>query len=274
MCYSIIWMANHFPHKETLDKHDYVITNEIDGGCYGSMYTITKNNITYAIKVVIKQQLIDSEIDIENEIQIHSSLKHPNIVELYEHFTDEDYIFMILEYFPTDLYKHMQKLPDKRIDEINAAKYLRPVIDATIYCHANDVIHRDLKPDNVLLNDDGIVKICDFGWSVKSKEPQTRLCGTLNYLCPQMIKKESYDYKCDIWCIGVLMYEMICGNAPFDENINAKTYKRIKKCDLKIPDYVTPDATDLLQKILVVNPNDRLSLEEILKHPWVLKTNC
>jgi len=263
-------MADQFPHKETLDKHNYVITSNIKGGCFGNMYIVTQNNITFALKVLKMEHT--SEINPDKEIQIHSSLKHPNIVELYDHFCNDEYVFMILEYFPTDLYEHIQTLPNKKIDETNAAKYLRSIINATIYCHANDVIHRDLKTDNVLLADDGTVKICDFGYSVKSKKLQTYRSGTADYMCPQMINKESYDNKCDIWCIGILMYEMICGKAPFVERTYLKTFERIRTCDLKIPDYVTPAAKDLLQKILVINPNNRLSLEDMLKHSWFSET--
>lgn len=255
-------------YEKTLNEKNYKIFSHIKKGGYGNIYTVTKDYSIFAMKVQKIKKLTKHRIDLNNEIQIHSSLKHPNIVELYEHFIDENYIFMVLDYCSTDLYKHMQTLPNKKIDEINASQYLKSIVNAIIYCHSNDIIHRDLKTDNILIKDN-IVKICDFGWSVKSKEPQHRRCGTLDYICPQIVNNDEYDYRCDIWCIGVLMYEMICGYLPFTENNVTKTYARIQKCDLIIPEYLSSDAKDLLKKILVINPNDRLSLENILKHPWI-----
>lgn len=257
--------------KDVLDKHNYVMVSKISNGKFGDIYKVLKDETVFAMKVLTKKQLTRVSISLESEIQLHSSLKHPNIVEVYEYFSDSEYIFIIMEYLQIDLYRHMKSLPDKRIDEITASKYLRSIIDATIYCHANNVVHRDLKTDNALLTDNGTVKICDFGWSIKSKEPLYLLCGTTDYLCPEIVSNKPYNYKCDIWCIGVLMYEMICGDAPFVARTYKQTYERIQKCDLKIPEHVTPDAKDLLQKILVINPNDRLSLQDILKHPWMSK---
>lgn len=139
------------------------------------------------------------------------------------------------------------------------------------YCHSKHVIHRDIKPENLLLSLGGELKIADFGWSVvaHNKRRET-LCGTPDYLPPEMVEGKKHDSAVDIWSLGVLMYEFLIGSPPFyNKNINS-TYRKIAKVEYTFPDTISDLAKDLISKLLVKEPSKRLPLNEVKKHPWIL----
>ena len=134
------------------------------------------------------------------------------------------------------------------------------------------MIHRDIKPENLLLDLLGNLKIADFGWSVHA--PSSRrgtMCGTLDYLPPEMIEGNYHDEKVDLWSLGVLCYEFLVGKPPFETESHQETYSRITKVDIKWPKNFPPGARDLISKLLRHRPNDRLPLAQVLKHPWILE---
>ena len=146
--------------------------------------------------------------------------------------------------------------------------------DALIYCHTKKVIHRDIKPENLLLDIKGDLKIADFGWSVHA--PSSRrgtMCGTLDFLPPEMIKGKMHDEKVDIWSLGILIPYIRVGKPPFETVDNNATYRRIIQGvgEVKFPDHVSAEARDLIRKLLVKNPEQRIPLVEILIHPWILR---
>ncbi len=134
------------------------------------------------------------------------------------------------------------------------------------------MIHRDIKPENLLLGLKGELKIADFGWSVHAPNARrTTLCGTLDYLPPEMIEGRDHDHTVDIWCLGVLCYEFLVGNPPFEAEGHSETYRRISKVDLKFPSHVSAEAKDLIQRLLVHDPKKRMPLQQVLQHPWIVK---
>lgn len=140
------------------------------------------------------------------------------------------------------------------------------------YCHDKHVIHRDIKPENILLDSTGDVKISDFGWSVHAPNSRRKtLCGTLDYLPPEMILGQQHDSNVDLWCLGVLLYEFLVGEPPFMAEHYNDTYKRIIGVDLHFPSSVSVEARDLVSKLLVKEPSQRLSLEQVLQHPFIVK---
>lgn len=142
---------------------------------------------------------------------------------------------------------------------------------ALSYLHSKDVIHRDIKPEN-LLNSLGVIKIADFGWSIHApNDKRQTLCGTLDYLPPEMVVDQPHDKRVDVWSLGILCYEFCVGNPPFEAENNEKTYKRIREIDLQFPDYLSMEVRDLISRILCYDPKRRLSLDQIQKHPWILK---
>ncbi|XP_049643068.1 aurora kinase C-like [Suncus etruscus] len=150
------------------------------------------------------------------------------------------------------------------------AKIMEELADALAYCHKNKVIHRDIKPENLLLGLMGEVKIADFGWSVHTPSLRRKtMCGTLDYLPPEMISGRIYDEKVDLWCIGVLCYELLVGSPPFESPTSNETYKRILQVDIQYPPSLPVGAKDLISKLLRAQPSERLPLAEVLGHPWI-----
>ncbi|XP_069339454.1 aurora kinase B isoform X2 [Eulemur rufifrons] len=195
--------------------------------------------------------------------------RHPNILRLYNYFYDRKRIYLILEYAPRgELYKELQK--SHTFDEQRTATIMEELADALMYCHGKKVIHRDIKPENLLLGLKGELKIADFGWSVHAPSLRRKtMCGTLDYLPPEMIEGRMHNEKVDLWCIGVLCYELLVGNPPFESASHNETYRRIVKVDLKFPPSVPEGARDLISKLLRHNPSERLPLAQVAAHPWV-----
>ena len=136
------------------------------------------------------------------------------------------------------------------------------------------VIHRDIKPENLLIGHLGELKIADFGWSVHAPSSRRKtLCGTLDYLPPEMLEGQPHDSNVDLWSLGVLCYEFLYGRPPFEAPGHNDTYKRITRVDLSFPSYpaVSEQAKDLMRRLLVKAPKDRLPLQQLRSHPWILK---
>lgn len=258
--------------KWTLE--DFDIGRPLGKGKFGNVYLARekKSKFIVALKVLFKSQLQKNGVEhqLRREIEIQAHLRHDNILRLYGYFHDETRVYLILEYASRgELYKELQK--HTRFDEPRAAKYIHDLSKALVYCHSMKVIHRDIKPENLLLGYYGELKIADFGWSVHA--PSSRratMCGTLDYLPPEMIANKKYDEKVDLWSLGILTYEFIVGKPPFESATTAETYQKISKVDLRFPSYISPPAKDIISKLLKKNPNDRLTLQGILEHPWVL----
>jgi aurora kinase len=140
------------------------------------------------------------------------------------------------------------------------------------YCHKKHVIHRDIKPENLLIGAKGELKIADFGWSVHApNDRRNTLCGTLDYLPPEMVEGKDHDHAVDLWSLGVLCYEFLVGSPPFEAKGHNETYRRISKVDLKFPSNIGAEAKDLISQLLVKQPNKRLALDKVLEHPFIVK---
>jgi aurora kinase B len=168
-----------------------------------------------------------------------------------------------------ELYRHLKNSPYGRFDEHKSAKYTYQVADALEYCHQNDVIHRDLKPENILLTADDNIKLADFGWSAHTMSNLRKtMCGTLDYLPPEMIEGKTYNSTVDQWCLGVLCYEFLCGSPPFESEDTSKTYERIRRIDVRYPKHVSQGAKDLISKLLKQD-GQRTSLKAVMRHEWI-----
>ena len=166
-------------------------------------------------------------------------------------FHDETRIFLALEIASQgELYKHLKNSPYGRFNEQRSAKYTYQVADALNYCHLNSVIHRDLKPENILLTSDDNVKLADFGWSAHTPSNKRKtMCGTLDYLPPEMIEGQSYDDSVDQWCLGILCYEFLVGNPPFESEDNENTYKKIRSVEIVYPKHLSGGAKHLISSV-------------------------
>ncbi|KAF7279746.1 aurora kinase C-like [Rhynchophorus ferrugineus] len=256
---------------------DFDIGRPLGKGKFGNVYLARekKSKFLVALKVLFKSAIKDfnNEHQVRREVEIQSHLRHPNILRLYGYFHDESRVYLILEYAPKGaVYVALMQSPEKRFSENICASYIRQIADALRYCHTKKVIHRDIKPENLLLGNNGEIKIADFGWSVHAPSSQrTTLCGTLDYLSPEMVAGKPHDEKVDLWSLGVLCYEFLTGKPPFEDSECGNTYKRICKGIFDFPPYISMEARDLIKKLLVVKPENRLDLDSVLKHPWILK---
>lgn len=169
-------------------------------------------------------------------------------------------------------YKELMASKDKRFSEERTAKYITQIAEALKYCHSKKVIHRDIKPENLLLGAKGEIKIADFGWSVHAPSSRrSTLCGTLDYLSPEMVHGKTHNETVDLWSLGVLCYEFLIGRPPFQSTTYDDTYRKISKAIYSVPSYVSEYGTDLIRRLLIVNPNARLGLDHILVHPWIVQ---
>ncbi|KAK2144620.1 hypothetical protein LSH36_743g01027, partial [Paralvinella palmiformis] len=238
--------------KRKWQLQDFDIGRPLGKGKFGNVYLAREKQSKYivALKVLFKSQLEKAGVEhqLRREIEIQSHLRHPHILRLFGYFYDDRRVYLILEYAPKgELYKVLQKA--KRFSESVTASYIFQLADALMYCHSKNVIHRDIKPENLLLGLRGELKIADFGWSVHA--PSSRratLCGTLDYLPPEMIEGHLHDEKVDLWSLGILCYEFLVGNPPFEAEGHTETYRRISRVDLKFPENVSEGARDLISK--------------------------
>ncbi|KAK6079273.1 serine threonine-protein kinase eg2 [Seiridium cupressi] len=256
----------------------FEIGRPLGKGKFGRVYLARErsNGFICALKVLHKNELQQGRVEkqVRREIEIQSNLRHPNVLQLYGHFHDSKRVFLILEFAGKgELYKHLRK--ENRFPEWKAAQYIAQMASALRYLHRKHVIHRDIKPENILVGIHGEIKISDFGWSVHAPNNRRKtMCGTLDYLPPEMIKPGSqdnyYNEKVDLWSLGVLAYEFLVGEAPF-EDTPVMTQRRIARADMTIPSFVSPEARDLIKRLLVLDPDKRIPLEQVQQHPWIIK---
>jgi aurora kinase, other len=255
---------------------DFDIGKPLGRGKFGQVYLAREKKSKYlvALKVLFKSQLVRASVEhqLRREVEIQSHLRHPNILRLFGYFYDETRVFLILEFAARgELYKDLQK--SGTFDEPRAAGYIACLAHALDYCHRKHVIHRDIKPENLLVGLKGDIKIADFGWSVHTpRDRRKTMCGTLDYLPPEMVEGRDHDHSVDQWALGVLMYEFLIGGPPFEAEGNTETYKRISRVDLRIEEGSMSDlAADLIRRLLVKDPVARLPLSKVLEHPWIVR---
>lgn len=253
---------------------DFDIGKKLGRGKFGRvlLVRIKKNGFVCALKMMKKEELVKyhAEVQFRREVEIQASLHHPNILQIYGYFEDARKVYIMVEYVPKgELYTHLGELG--RFPPALASNYIVQVASGLNYCHQKSIMHRDIKPENLLLSNDGQVKISDFGWSIRTRHKRGTLCGTLDYLPPEMILKEAHSHQVDTWALGVLTYEFLVGEAPFFAEGRQKTYEKIQKVALEFPNYVEPEAEAFVRALLQKDPSRRLPLEDVPSHPWMLK---
>ncbi|XP_052903333.1 aurora kinase C-like [Anopheles moucheti] len=267
--------AQQKPAKKVWTLSNFDIGRPLGRGKFGNVYLAREKETKFviALKVLFKKQVHAQGIEhqVRREIEIQSHLRHPNILRMYGYFHDESRIYLILEYAPGGtLFKEQQQQPGKRFPEKRCAIYVYSLVSALIYLHERNVIHRDIKPENLLLGHGGELKIADFGWSVhEPTSSRTTLCGTLDYLSPEMVQGQPHTKTVDLWSLGVLAYELLCGKAPFLANTYEETYRKIMKVQYTVPPDVTKAAAHLISRLLVKDPASRMPLENVATHPWI-----
>ena len=269
---------NIFKSDKKTSIDEYIITSELGIGSYASVklgiHKETKNK--FAIKIYDKNMINDDDkkYTIKNEIFILNQLDNENVMKLYDVIETNRYLYLIMEYINgISLLDFIQKQKNHRIDENKCKELFYQIVKGILYCQNENICHRDIKLENILIVNNKIIKIIDFGFAIKCNrnEYQEFFCGTVYYMPPEIVNKQRYmPFYSDIWSLGVLLYAMIFGDFPFRANKQEKLFELINECNLIFPDdiKVSDKVKNLLSKIIVIKPSKRISLEEILNDPW------
>lgn len=259
---------------------DFTIVKELGSGSFGRVYLVThkKTKANYAIKAIDKRNKanIEEKPYFRREVEVMYKIHHPNVIKLYSHFEDNNFCYFIMEYIAKgNMFGLIPTDKKKRISTQLVANLIKDIISAVYFLHnmSPPIIHRDIKPENVLLADNFVAKLTDFGWSnyIQEDKKRTTVCGTPIYLAPEIIKEQGHDERVDIWCIGVLLFELTTGTVPFPGNDIESLENNILKLRIQWPKEINVDAKNLISKILKLDPNARISLSDMLKHPFITK---
>ncbi len=220
------------------------------------------------MKILKNNSYSDSKY-IHKEIFLHMQLDHPNIIKFHNFIKKGNQFYLFLEYAANkDLFTFIHKNKNK-LSELQRLKFFHQTCKAVEYLHQKGIMHRDLKPENILLDSNLNVKIADFGWSAEYQLNKRRetLCGTEEYMAPEVIMRKPQTKKTDIWALGILLYELYHDLAPFRAPNLSLLLRKIQGRRIVFQKNLNRQAIDLILKILRINPKDRLSATQILKHP-------
>lgn len=235
---------------------------------------------SFAVKCIRKVSLTEEDLAaLVDEVQVMRKLDHPNLVKLVDFFSESEYFYLVMELMTGgELFNRI--VAKTCYTEREARDLVKTLAAAIAYCHEQGVVHRDLKPENILLaddTDDAVVKIADFGFAKQSDEGTDfaleTACGTPGYVAPEILMGKPYGKEVDVWSLGVIFYILLCGYPPFHDDNQTKLFRKIKAVDYEFDpvdwDHISDEAKDLIQKILVKDPAQRMTARAILSHPWV-----
>ncbi|KAI9244448.1 kinase-like domain-containing protein [Sporodiniella umbellata] len=257
---------------------DYILGKTIGRGASGrvkvGIHQQTGEKV--AIKMISRIQLSASSSTsraVQRELAILQLLHHPHLVDLRQVLQDSNYVYFVMEYLEGgELFHYLAE--QGRLEESKARHLFSQLISALHWCHAHHISHRDLKPENILLDKDRVhLKIADFGMA--ALQPLNVLlktsCGSPHYASPEIVKGKKYDGPLtDVWSCGVILYAMVTGRLPFDDEQMGRLLAKIKRGKYRpLPGYVSQDLQDLIQRMLVIDPHQRLTIAEISTHPWL-----
>jgi len=262
--------------KKKFKLDDFVIMQTLGTGSFGRVHLVKHKETGkyYAMKVLVKRQIIESK-QVEhtiNEKKILETLDHPYMVNLVGSFKDNRNLYIVLEYVcGGELFSYLRQC--KRLPNHVARFYAAEVVLAFEHLHSKDIIYRDLKPENLLIDKSGNIKITDFGFAKYVPDVTWTLCGTPDYLAPEIIQSKGYGKAVDWYALGVLIYEMLAGFPPFYDEDQMRLYERILEGRLRWPSYFDPAAKDLIKRLLSPDLTKRYGnlksgVADIKKHKW------
>ena len=264
---------NQFNPPKTLG--DYIIKKTIGKGTFSKVklgiHKETKQKV--AIKILEKSAIVEKD-DLERiirEMTILNQIDHINVIKVYDIYESEDNYLIIMEYCEGgELFNYIVK--NQKLSEEETAFFFYQIINGVEYLHSKNIVHRDLKPENLLLCEGNILKIIDFGLSnFYNGNYLSTPCGSPCYASPEMVSGNKYNgFNIDIWAIGIILFAMLCGYLPFEDDDNDVLFQKILECKLHYPSHLSPLAKDIMKKILVTNPEKRIKIPQIKKHKFYL----
>ncbi|XP_075121607.1 serine/threonine-protein kinase PLK4 [Leptodactylus fuscus] len=255
---------------------DFKVLNLLGKGSFACVYRAQSINtgIEVAIKMIDKKamQRVGMVQRVRNEVEIHCQLKHPSILELYNYFEDSNYVYLILEMCHNGEMNRYLKNRKKPFSEKEARHFMEQIVKGMLYLHSHGILHRDLTLSNLLLSNDMNIKIADFGLAAQLKLPNEKhftMCGTPNYIAPEIATRSAHGLESDVWSLGCMLYTFLVGRPPFDTDTVKNTLNKIVLADYEMPNFVSREAKDLIFQLLRKNPADRLSLSSVLDHSFM-----
>uniref|UniRef100_A0A671PJF8 Serine/threonine-protein kinase PLK n=1 Tax=Sinocyclocheilus anshuiensis TaxID=1608454 RepID=A0A671PJF8_9TELE len=272
-------------NSRTGTEYSRIITDPNTGKCYcrgkvlgkggfAKCYEMTdlSSGKVYAAKIIPHSRVSKphQREKINREIDLHRALSHKHIVHFYHHFEDKDNIYILLEYCSRRSLAHILKAR-KVLTEPEVRYYLKQTVSALKYLHDLEILHRDLKLGNLFVNDSMELKVGDFGLAAKLEPVSNRrktICGTPNYLSPEVLNKQGHGWESDVWALGCVMYTMLLGKPPFETTNLKETYRCIREARYTIPASLSLPAKQLISGMLAQNPVDRPHLDDIIRHEF------
>nr|CAG4643105.1 EOG090X03P9 [Ilyocryptus agilis] len=255
---------------------DYEFYEQIGKGGFATVHRgkCRINGIPVAIKMINKKlmQAAGMVNRVRQEVTIHSRLKHPSVLELYSFFEDLDFVYLVLELCENGELQRYLKALGHPLSEDETREVMNQLLEGMLYLHSLSILHRDLSLANLLLTKDMKIKIADFGLATQLSRPDEKhmtMCGTPNYISPEVATRSSHGLEADVWGLGCLLYTLLVGRPPFDTDAVKSTLTRVVMADFKLPPNLSAEAKDLIQRLLKKNPKERPTLEEVMDHPFM-----
>ncbi|KAF6306904.1 polo like kinase 4 [Rhinolophus ferrumequinum] len=255
---------------------DFKVGNLLGKGSFAGVYRAESihTGLEVAIKMIDKKAMYKAGMvqRVQNEVKIHCQLKHPSILELYNYFEDNNYVYLVLEMCHNGEMNRFLKNRRKPFSENEARQFMHQIITGMLYLHSHGILHRDLTLSNLLLTRNMNIKIADFGLATQLKMPHEKhytLCGTPNYISPEIATRSAHGLESDVWSLGCMFYTLLIGRPPFDTDTVKNTLNKVVLADYEMPTFLSREAKDLIHQLLRRNPADRLSLSSILDHPFM-----
>jgi protein kinase A len=256
--------------------NDFEVMRSLGTGSFGRVHLVCSvhNGRYYAMKVLKKERVVRmKQVEHTNdERRMLALVEHPFIIRMWGTFQDSQAVFMIMDYIEGgELFTLLRK--SQRFPNPVAKFYAAEVCLALEYLHSHNIIFRDLKPENILLDRNGHIKLTDFGFSKEVKDVTYTLCGTPDYIAPEVVATKPYNKSVDWWSFGILIFEMLTGYTPFYDTSPMKTYENILAGNVVYPEYLHPDATNLLKRLITKSLSERLGnlqngTDDVKNHPW------
>eukprot|EP01062_Namystynia_karyoxenos_P051697 TRINITY_DN4072_c0_g4_i1.p1 TRINITY_DN4072_c0_g4~~TRINITY_DN4072_c0_g4_i1.p1 ORF type:complete len:406 (+),score=112.90 TRINITY_DN4072_c0_g4_i1:105-1220(+) len=250
----------------------YEIQSNMQSGPASSVRLVvdTEDQTRWACKIIDKSRSWGEEEarHYQQQIAAMKRLQHRNVVQLREVLQTDKHLYVVMELCAGgDLFDRI--VSEQKLSEDVARRYFQQLICGLEHCHAQGVVHRDLRPESLLLGQDGMLKIGSFSFAATPDGAQLdEACGSPGYVAPEVLSGAYTGFPADVWSAGIVLFAMLAGYLPFDDTSMAEQFRKIKKCEYEMPEHFPDGAKDLLSRILVADPKQRSTLEGVIAHPW------